>query len=233
MTDKAKTRSDKLPLMDEVNELIEKERTLLNLKLLAKNSEAAEWKTKYDLLLEKVGTVTVSDFTGQQPLEIAAEIEAEVGDGGLPTFQDLQRRVHERTHPWILDLSDLKNLDKTMFAKLAKAVFGARSVYEVISTLRLSHCALTDEYTSTILAMVRSSRLQALDLSFNELGELFFVQMVAALKVRYRFLVFTSFSLIFYCVLSRIGEILPNISCWKEIQCSVQLSNILQQFWMR
>lgn len=43
-----------LPLLDEVNELLEKEKLLLGLKVIEQQREAQEWKKKYDLLLGKV-----------------------------------------------------------------------------------------------------------------------------------------------------------------------------------
>ena len=57
--EKSKSKSgdtSKLPLLDEVNELIEKERLLLSLKLLAQKEEAVEWKSKYDKLVDSIGT---------------------------------------------------------------------------------------------------------------------------------------------------------------------------------
>ena len=64
-----------LPLLDEVNELIEKERLLLSLKVLEQQKEAQEWKAKYDTLVGKVSETAVR--TGDyRPLEIAAKTSA-------------------------------------------------------------------------------------------------------------------------------------------------------------
>lgn len=47
------TLSD-LPLLDEVNELLEKEKMLMGLKILEQKKEKEEWKAKYDQLLSRV-----------------------------------------------------------------------------------------------------------------------------------------------------------------------------------
>ena len=44
-----------LPLLEEVNDLIEKERLLMTLKVLEQQKQAEEWKTKYEMLVGKVG----------------------------------------------------------------------------------------------------------------------------------------------------------------------------------
>jgi hypothetical protein len=43
-----------IPLMDEVNEVIEKEKTLASLKLIEQQQLAQEWKQKYENLVGKV-----------------------------------------------------------------------------------------------------------------------------------------------------------------------------------
>ena len=65
---------DDIPLLDEVNALIEKEKTLLTLKLAEKQRDANEWKTKYDSLLQKIsdGDFDHAEFTA---LEAAADLE--------------------------------------------------------------------------------------------------------------------------------------------------------------
>jgi len=50
-----KKKDDGLPLLEEVNDLIEKERLLMTLKVLEQQKQAEEWKAKYELLVGKVG----------------------------------------------------------------------------------------------------------------------------------------------------------------------------------
>lgn len=181
---KEDAQSDGPPLMDELNDLIEKERTLLNLKLLAQKTETDSWKTKYDLLLNKVGTGGLNNVASAgQTLESAAEVEAaspESAEG--VSFYDVQQILSKRVASWILDLSGVV-MDRVLFAKLGKEVFGPRSAFDVINIVHMRGCSLTDEFTAPLLAMMRTSRLQAIDLSHNELSEVFFLQMLGTLKV--------------------------------------------------
>jgi hypothetical protein len=191
MAETAKKKHEKLPLMDEVNELIEKERTLLNLKLLEKKSEAEEWKSKYDSLFDTLNS-KVLDGDSVTPLEKAAEIESN-GTHAYASSHEVHKLVYERIHPWILDLSHV-TMERLMFAKLCKAVFGSRSgiggmggmglSIEELNTAVLSGCSLNDDHCPALMALFRASRLQAVDLSHNSLSEVFFLQLLGALKDR-------------------------------------------------
>lgn len=176
--------SDGPPLVDELNELIEKERTLLNLKLLAQKNETDSWKTKYDQLLDKVGTGSYDNLalSAGQTLESAAEVEMEGSHVSEVTFYDVQQILMKRIASWILDLSGVV-MDKMLFAKLGKEVFGPRSSFDAINTLNVSGCSITDEFAPPLLSIMRTSRLQAIDLSHNELSDMFFLQMLETLKV--------------------------------------------------
>lgn len=175
---------EQLPILDELNDLIEKERTLLSLKLLAQKSETDAWKSKYDMLLSKVGSSNVDTADGvPQLLEAAVGIEDEERIENT-LLVDVQRLLLDRTSSWALDLHDVK-MDKVSFAKLTKEVFGSRSPFESVNSVFLSRCGLTDEFLLPLMSMVRSSRLQAFDVSHNELGELLFLQLLAALQVCY------------------------------------------------
>lgn len=184
MSKKRNDSGEQMPILDELNDLIEKERTLLSLKLLAQKSETDAWKSKYDMLLSKVGSTNVDTADGvPQLLEAAAGIEDEEHVGST-SLADVQRLLVNRTSSWALDLHDVK-IDKVDFAKLIKEVFGSRSLFESVNSVFLSRCGLTDEFMLPLMLMVRSSRLQALDVSHNQLGELLFLQLMAALQVRY------------------------------------------------
>lgn len=172
--------------MDELNELIEKERTLLNLKLLAQKNETETWKTKYDRLIDKVGVGSgvagEVEISVEEQLEAAAAVESLSGVVSTASFHDIQKILIERLSSWVLDLNGTK-LNVGDFAKLCKEVFGARSSYTEINTVDLRNCSITDEFTTALLSFIRSSRLQAIDLSSNELSEVFFLQLLTTLKV--------------------------------------------------
>ena len=196
MSSKQKESSaESLPLMDELNELIEKERTLLNLKLLAQKNETETWKTKYDKLIDKVGSGNVNiDLTTEQQLEAAAEVDSEHIENNA-SYADIQKILIERISSWALDLSKTK-MNLLDFSKLCKEVFGSRSSFDSINLVDLHNCGLTDEYTTPLISFIRSSRLQAIDLSSNELSEIFFLQLLTTLKVTYMFKVILKLSLI-------------------------------------
>lgn len=188
MSDKFKHKHDKLPLLDEVNELIEKERTLLNLKLLEQKTETEEWKKKYDLLINSIGTngktetarkIDVGNF------EIAAEIESDINEFEQISLHDIHSLLNGSVSSWILDLKDLK-IEKNLFAKLSKIVFGVNSGFNQINTAIFKNCGLTDEYTVYLLSIIRCIRLKAVDLSNNDLSEIFFLQLLSLLKVNDR-----------------------------------------------
>jgi ElaB/YqjD/DUF883 family membrane-anchored ribosome-binding protein len=179
----AEGEEETVPLMDELTELIEKERTLLSLKLQKQKSETETWKQKYDKLIEKVGTGAVdAEGSADQQLEAAAEVESQPREVAYSSYQDIQQVLTDRVHSWILNLKGV-NMTVADFAKLFKEVFGARSAYANITVVDLAQCNLTDEFTTPLLAFIRSSRLQALDLSSNDLSEAFFLQLLTTLKV--------------------------------------------------
>lgn len=182
MSNKRNDSGERLPILDELNDLIEKERTLLSLKLLAQKSETETWKSKYDMLLGKVGSshIELADDVPQL-LEAAASIENEERIDISET--DIQRLLVNRTSSWALDLRGVQ-IDKTNFAKLIKEVFGSRSLFEKVNSVYMSRCGLTDEFMLPLMSMVRSPRLQALDISHNELGEMLFLQLLTALQVK-------------------------------------------------
>lgn len=177
--------ADKLPLLDEVNELIEKERTLLNLKLLDQKVQAEEWKLKYDSLVEKVSGNVNEDME----LDVLEDV------GGSDTATDNKVQLHNiteadidnilasRKDSWALNVSNL-HLSPASFAALCKASFGPRSIY--LNELRLaalSNCGLTDDATAAVVGLCRSRELKALDLSNNQFGVTLFEQMVETLTV--------------------------------------------------
>jgi len=182
MNTKRTDKSERLPLMDELNELIEKERTLLSLKLLAQQNETETWKSKYDSLIDKVGNVaTGTTDSGSRVLEAAAEIEDTAQTEPIK-FEDVQRILLSRTSPWSLDLSGAC-LDKVLLGKVSKEVFGPRGSFEAINSVYLAQCNLTDEFILPVLSMIRSPRLQAIDLSRNEFSDVLFLQLLTTLQV--------------------------------------------------
>lgn len=183
MAQKRSSGQERLPLMDDLNDLIEKERTLLSLKLLAQKTETENWKAKYDLLLDKIGTVNLEEeVDSSQPFEMAAEVEFFTQKKEPTSYDDLQQLLINRASSWALDLHGI-SLDKLSFSKLVKEIFGSRSSFDTINLVNLEKCNLSDEYIPSLLSMIRSSRLQAIDLSNNEFSEVLFLQLLTTLQV--------------------------------------------------
>ncbi|KAJ1432293.1 hypothetical protein B484DRAFT_31514 [Ochromonadaceae sp. CCMP2298] len=161
MAEAAKMKHAKLPLMDEVNELIEKERILLNLKLLEKKGEAEQWKNKYDLLFDTLNNPGApapgAPGAPVEALEAAAEIES---NSNYASSHEVHTLVYERLYSWILDLSGVR-MERLMFAKLCKVVFGARGGIEELTIAVLSRCSLGDDHCAALMALFRCASLSA------------------------------------------------------------------------
>ena len=81
-----------IPLLDEVNELLEKEKTLYRLQAMEANAAAEAWKSKYENLIGDVAdTAALSNY---QTCEIAAGIEATSSAG---TSKDEKPKIDTNT----------------------------------------------------------------------------------------------------------------------------------------
>lgn len=191
--EKSKSRSgdtSKLPLLDEVNELIEKERMLLSLKLQAQKEEAVEWKSKYDKLVDSIGakmsnpSIPIDDRQDNvqylTQLELLAALESDPVEH--ISLHDINGLLKNRILNWVLDLTD-HMIDKVLFGKLVKSVFGVNSSYSDIKIAIFNNCGLTDDFAAALLSMFRSAQLLAIDLSNNELSDSLFIQLITTLKV--------------------------------------------------
>lgn len=170
-------------LIGEINDLIEKERTLLELQLLDKNLEAEEWKRKYESLRLKVS---------EEETEEVKKILS-LGDGGASEEAELQEPQQTATMKEIIlnrlqgervaDLSNLKFASKASFASIIKALFGQKSAYPGLRVAWLRNCELSAVNAEAIAHLLRSAMLDAVDLSRNSLDDLSFIAIVEALKV--------------------------------------------------
>ncbi len=174
-------KGTELPLLDEVNELIEKERILLSLKLLEQKQEADEWKLKYDNLVGKVSE-KIEETANFESLELAAGIAADSQEN-LTSFQDVSLLIkRQTTSPWILDLSNVK-MDTATFANVCKTMFSTRNANTDVKIALLRNCGLTDENTTALMSVIKNSQILAIDVSHNSLNETFLLQLLTAIKV--------------------------------------------------
>ena len=191
--EKGKSKSGdttKLPLLDEVNELIEKERLLLSLKLQAQKEEAVEWKSKYDKLVNSIGAKlsnpSIPIDGAQDNVQYLTQLESLAAVESDPvehiSLHDINALLKNRILSWVLDLRDHK-IDKLLFGKLVKSVFGVNSSYSDIKIAIFDNCGLTDDFAAALMSMFRSAQLLAIDLSNNELSDSLFIQLITTLKV--------------------------------------------------
>ncbi len=217
-------KTQDLPLLDEVNELIEKERILLSLKLLEQKQESEEWKLKYESLITKVSD-NVEENADFETLAMAVDVAAELPKAAQ---QDVTQRLRSQKYSWVLDLSYL-NVDLNSFTGVCKSTFGSKDVGHGFRIVNFSHCDLTDQYTTPLLSVLRNIHVDALDLSHNELSEVALLQMLSILKVRRPSLPFATFS----CCAHRIAAIRPSTCCWMETSLSLRLCSTSRPFWTR
>lgn len=175
-------QAEELPLLDEVNELIQKERTLLNLKLLEQKQETDEWRQKYDNLVGKVSDKVHEDTFDFNTLEQAANILSEKQAQNTATLEDINLVIASQRNPWILDLSNI-GVEENAFTTFCKSAFSSRTSNSGWKAVILRNCGLSDGSTAALLSIFRNSQVVAIDISHNQLSEMFFLQLLPVLKV--------------------------------------------------
>jgi hypothetical protein len=179
-------KEDELPLIDEVNQLIEKERMLLQLKLVEQQRIADEWKSKYDSL---VGTATQGKGSNKTLQKVGEENDSEnvvkKREVAPPaTSEGIQQILIEQDNNWILDLSNLK-INNKFLSTINSEIFSVRGMQSnKISVVNLRNCHIDDECVLPLVALVGKSAVQALDLSINDFTPATFQQFIGAMRSR-------------------------------------------------
>lgn len=207
MSSKSPTKTKKLaelPLLDEVNELIEKERLLLTLKVLEQQKEAQEWKAKYDTLVGKVsdtslrtgdframeilGTTSVSGTQATIDNKMTALPSTPFPSSSTsaipPTTEGIQLVLAELAHNWVLDVS-WRPIRSQLLNLILSDVFSVRAP-TAIKVALFPHCSITDDSGSVISTILSRPSLEAIDLSYNDLGAAALTHIQAGLKIRRR-----------------------------------------------
>jgi hypothetical protein len=175
-----------LPLLDEVSNLLQKERTLMGLRVLEKEAEAIDWRTKYETLVSKLsdgsaeGTTPLGDAA--RGLEIAAELDSA---SSAPTIiPDFRARVMQTLRE-----------DKESMLDLSNTNVGIHGISEVLKILRatkkttylrsicLKNANLDPSCSEQAAALFGFPFLEALDLSYNSLGRNFLSSLITTLQV--------------------------------------------------
>ena len=166
---------DELPLLDEEAELLEKEKTLLNLKLLEQNIEAREWKAKYEELVNKVVLENENNLTSY---EIAANIE--VSDLWKQNLDGILQHL-SATKDNHLSISHIP-LSNASLKQIIRAL-----ALSHVSILRMSHCDLSDEMDE-LTVLLSKHKFTAIDFSNNNLGGDFFAKLMLTFRVNLLYL---------------------------------------------
>lgn len=139
--------SASLPLLDDVNELIEKEKMLLEFKVLEQQKEAHEWKVKYDNLLGKVSENAISSGNndGYRLLEEAADNEVTAQNRIItPDISDITDYIHKRGGYYILDMSG--KTSSFVIAQLTKGSQILKQYGPLLKSIHLRGCGLNDDH---------------------------------------------------------------------------------------
>lgn len=196
-----KEEKEELPLLDEINELLIKERTLLGLKVVEQQIETKEWKQKYETLINKI-TENKDDI---EVFEIAGEIQTNNQDKKNQTKNisfayDLDRLLHfqySSKYSWCLNTTNFI-IHRNELKKLLKYPKAYNA--ENITVLQLNKSDLQDVDSDLIMLLFTYPNLQCLDLSFNNLGSEFrslFLQTIQVIITFYIFLLFLTFQQLF------------------------------------
>lgn len=174
-TPSAKGAMTTLPIMDEVNELIEKEKLLLEFKVLEQQKEAHDWKLRYDTLLGKISenvsnSTTAVATAGYQVLEEAAASEEK---SAVAVFDEVTSNLADFIHK-IGNCYTLDMCGKPAAFVVAQIANGAQVLKRYSTSLKsvyLSHCGLTDDHAALLCAkLVANNATDVIDLSFNHFG---------------------------------------------------------------
>jgi hypothetical protein len=167
----------KIPLLDEVKDIIEKEKTLLNLKVLEQKVEAQEWRGKYEELLSKIADPSIVS-SNIKVYEIVADVETKINNN-LNDFVTVINKSNVSDTNWCLDASqfNLSNNDIKQIINIKKLHNNKN-----ISVLLLNNCQIDDTQSELCATLLYQSDIKAIDFSFNNLGQLFHSNMMKAIE---------------------------------------------------
>jgi hypothetical protein len=174
-----------LPLLDDVNELIEKEKLLLEFKVLEQQREAQEWKMKYDQLLGKVSD-NISEKGDYKFLEVAAEVEetAAVSASSSTSNGPITQFIKRINEHFILDMSEYPR--DYVVSQLTEGGHILKGYHPHLKIVCLRNCGLTEANSQLLCSLVAHTDIEAFDFSGNELGVGFETMLFDALMVSSR-----------------------------------------------
>ena len=176
-----------VPILDEVNNLLKKEKILYELKMTESKQQADEWRFKYEKLLGEVADT--AKITGNyQTYEIAAGIETEYFDFDSSLYHDMNKFL-QASGLSALDLSN-KYLRKSDISDIITSLKEMKKPFPV--ALLMSKNKLSDKNSSSndrssnadlLGSLISIPHVEAVDFSYNELGTGFENTLIESLRV--------------------------------------------------
>lgn len=173
--------STEIPLLEEVNELLEKERSLMKLKVIEQHVEANEWKNKYEILVKTIADDTLN------PTKISAyEVAADISNAACVKSwrNNVEKQLYllpKSTMPWYLDVSDTKLTSNDLQRIL---MYPKTNNYKKISAISFRNCCLDDSCAKLLPHLLRFPNIAAIDFSCNRMAGMFQSALLAAVEVK-------------------------------------------------
>ena len=189
------TASQDVPLLDEVSELLSKERSLMQLKVIEQHVEAKEWKEKYETLVKNIGSSDSLTHSlpgsgsghGLQSRIAAYEVAADISS--TPQSNSWRNDVEKQLYllpssdmPWYLDVSNSSLTSNDVHRIL---MFPKTNNYMKTSVLNFHNCGLDDSCAKLLPHLLRFPNIAAIDFSCNDVAEMFQNALLAAVEVIY------------------------------------------------
>jgi hypothetical protein len=176
--------SNDIPLLEEVNELLSKERNLMNLKVIEQHVEAKEWKDKYETLVKQLSDDSTLNPSKINAFEVAADISS--APQSKSWRNDVERQLYllpSSEMPWYLDVSNSPLTANDVHRIL---LFPKTNNYKDITVLNFHNCGLDDSCAKLFPHLLRFPNIEAIDFSCNDVSELFQSALLAAVEVSAR-----------------------------------------------
>jgi hypothetical protein len=162
------------PLLHEVTALLEKERILSELRVLEQEAKATKWKEKYADLKEKIIEAKAVEPEDAAKLEKLGEVEDEEDEDPMDISKrggnNLAGLLLQNVHGTLGNFSHIP-LTKQIFSGIVKSLFGSHSQYPEMAVLWIKDCGLDHASIDAIEYLLRTARLQGLDISGNNLDD--------------------------------------------------------------
>ena len=159
-----------LPLLDEVNEIIQKEKVLLELKILEQENEAKVWKNRYESLLGSVSD-TAAETGALEPLQIAANNESNkvivVSNNDNDPIDNIILSLS--SNEWVIDFS-YKTITSSILTRLCKGNSAITYTNPLLSVFNLSNSNIKEDSAQILSVLLSNPNVKAIDLSNNSLG---------------------------------------------------------------